>query len=77
MGNKLQHDIMCFIDGWVREKKTSVPRKEIISQMESEGIKNFTIINSLKSLQKKGFIRKSSIRSNTTSFVQLRPPSNY
>jgi len=77
MGNKLQHDIMCFVDHWVREEKTPVPRKEIILKMQNEGIKDFTVINSLKSLQKKGFIRKSSIRSNKTSYIQLRTISNY
>jgi len=77
MGNKLQHDIMRFVDSWVREKKTPVPRKEIILHMKSEGIKDFTTINSLKALQNKGFIRRSSVRSNKTSYVQLRTISNY
>jgi len=70
--NKLQHDIMIFIDGWARTKKTPIPRKEIIKDMEVKGVKNFTAINAINSLIKKGYIRRAVTISNKTYYIQLR-----
>ena len=69
----LQVRIMKFVDWWVREKETPVPKTEIFKKMESEGVKDFTIRFSLESLVKKGYIRHAIIIStNKTSYVQIR-----
>ena len=72
MGNKLQREIMVFIDEWVNENDFPISRSSIVSEMVSRGFKGFTVSNSLNSLQKKGFIKKSSVRSNKTSYIQLK-----
>lgn len=70
--NKLQTDIMHFVDRWVREQKTPVPQKEIIICMKDAGIKDFTTINALNSLLHKGYIRRAYTISNKTFYVMLR-----
>lgn len=70
--NKLQSEIMEFIQGWVHTEKTPVPLKNIISNMETAGIKNFTSIKALNVLVRKGYIRRAHMISNKTFFVQLR-----
>jgi len=69
---KLQHDILCFISCWVHENKNPISRSDIILEMLDRGIKDFTVINALNSLQKKGYIRRSTLRSNKTSYIMLR-----
>jgi hypothetical protein len=70
--NRLQREIMLFIDDWARNKKTPIPQKEIILGMVEKGVKTFTTINALNSLLKKGYIRRSCEISNKTFYVQLR-----
>jgi len=70
--NPLQKDIMGYVDNWVHEKKKPVPLSKIIKQMEEAGIKNFTTVNAINSLLRKGYIRRAYTISNKTYFVQLR-----
>lgn len=63
---------MCFIGEWASNNETPILRSQIISEMVKNGAKDFTVVNSLNSLLKKGYIRKSTIRSNKTSYVQIR-----
>lgn len=70
--NKLQTDIMLFVDQWVRIEKTPVPQKEIISNMRLKGIHDFTTVWSLNALLRKGYIRRAYMISNKTYYVQLR-----
>ena len=70
--NKLQTDIMHFIDWWAKCKKTMVPQKEIISNMTSNGVKNFTTVNAINALLNKGYIRRAEITSNKTFYVMIR-----
>ena len=70
--NPLQTDIMKFIGIWVHEKKTPVPRKEIIKQLQSKGINMPTTRRAIYSLIRKGYIREAVMISNTTAYVQLR-----
>ena len=70
--NKLQYSIMIFVDEWARNEKTPVPRKEIVKNMEKDGVKSFTTINAINSLLKKGFIRRAVMISNKSYYVQLR-----
>jgi len=70
--NKLQTDIMDYIDWWVRSEKSPVPQKKIVEKMTTNGIKDFTTVNALNSLLKKGYIRRAYIISNSTYYVQLR-----
>lgn len=70
--NKLQTDIMVFIQKWARAKKTPIPQKKIIDYMEENGIKDFTAVNALNELLFKRYIRKAYVVSNKTYYVQLR-----
>lgn len=70
--NKLQTDIMIFVSWWVHKKKTPIPYREIIVDMTSKGVKDFTTIKAINVLVKKGYIRRAYISSNKTYFVQLR-----
>ncbi len=70
--NKLQENIMVFVEEWVRKENTPVPRKKIIEHMGKEGIKYFTVRNALKSLLGKKYIRRAQVISNQTFYVQLR-----
>lgn len=67
-----QASIMRFVDDWVRQKKTPVPRSKIMAQMILEGIVAPTVIKSLESLLELGYIRKGIVISNKTYYVQLR-----
>jgi hypothetical protein len=70
--NELQTNIMLFVSYWVKKKKTPVPQKDIILRMQANGIKNFTTVNALNSLLRKGYIRRAYTISNKTTYVQLR-----
>lgn len=70
--NDTQTRIMQFVDLWVHDKKTTVPLRWIIVQMEKAGTKDQTTIKAVRVLLKKGYIRRSAMISNKTYFVQLR-----
>lgn len=63
---------MIIIDKWARENKTPIGQKEIITNMEKQGVKSYTTINAINSLLKKGYIRRAIITSNKSFYVQLR-----
>lgn len=67
-----QTRIMELIDVWVHQKKTPIPLKEVIKQMQDTGVQKDTTIYSLKILVQNGYIRRSFAISNKTFFVQLR-----
>lgn len=69
--NQLQQDIMHYVSYWVRKEKTPISQKEILSEMLKNGKKNCTVINALKALQKKGYIRRSQI-TKRTFYIQLK-----
>ena len=70
--NKLQQKIMQFVGKWVEEEETPVPHKEILIEMERQGVKSYTTVNALHALLEKGYIRKAVVSSNRTFYVQLR-----
>lgn len=70
--NELQTNIMNFICAWVKTNKTPVPQREIIEEMKENGVKDFTTVSALKSLTRKGYIRKSHMHSIRTSYTQVR-----
>ena len=70
-----QEKIMRVISDWVHKKKTPIPLKIIIKEMNKKNVKNATIIYSIKILVKNGYIRRAQgvNRGNrSTAFVQLR-----
>jgi len=70
--NNLQQSIVELITDWARHEKVPIPRKTVIARMTEQGVKDFTTINALKALKKKGYIRSAVVISNSTSFVLLR-----
>jgi len=68
----VQTVIMQFVSKWVREKRTPVPKQEILAQMETDGIKSVRTINALNSLVNRGYIRRAHVISNKAYYVQLR-----
>lgn len=63
---------MVFIDEWAKVQRVPIPRKLIIAELVRQGIKPFTVVNAIRALDKKGYIRKAVTISNSTSYVQLR-----
>ena len=68
----LQTNIMKFVDWWVHEEKTPVPQRNIIKKMLSEGVNDFTTVGAIKGLLLKGYLRKATMVSHKTRYVQLR-----
>jgi hypothetical protein len=70
--SQLQKQIMEFVEDWVHTKKVPIPKQEIVAFMLAEGTKDFTTANAIKSLLRKGYLRRAVITSNKTYYVQLR-----
>lgn len=71
--NRLQEDIMKYVHTWARTEKTPIPQTEITKKMELDGEKYYTILNALKILLRKGYIRRAYASStNKTFYVQLK-----
>lgn len=71
---------MRYVDYWVHVEKTPVPQRIIMQEMSNRGISVNTVIKSLGSLIKLGYIRKAitngqgedGIGAEKTKYVQLR-----
>lgn len=75
MDSKLtQHEIMLFIDSWIKTKKTTVPKKEILNTLQKKGIQDHTINNALNSLIRNRYISRASTstRGGGTFYKQHR-----
>ena len=70
--NKLQTDIMIFIQDWVKNQKTPVPHKQILINMKICGTGFPSTVNAINSLITKGYIRRAVMISNKTYYVQIR-----
>jgi len=70
--SQMQRTIMQFIMNWVKKKKTAVPQQEIIKRMEKEGVKDFTTANALRTLCKKGYVKRGYTHTNRAAYVQIR-----
>ena len=71
--NELQHQIMVFVGFWVHTEKTPVPHRAIIVKMQEQSVKDFTTVNAIAALLRKGYLRKAVTMSNRDrSYVQLR-----
>lgn len=74
--NDLQMKIMVFIDKWVREINTPVPRQSIMKEFTDRKNPDYhpaiTIEGAINALLRKGFVRKGYSGSNKTFYVQLR-----
>ena len=70
--NSLQHDIMAFVQVWVKEKKTPIPHRETLHAMEERGVKVPTTIKALGVLLRKGYLRRAVTTGNKSFYVQIR-----
>lgn len=69
----LQTNVFLFIKKWAEIQKTPIPRKEIITYMETNGVKSYNCVNALGYLLKKEFIRTAySEKQNQTFYVMIR-----
>jgi hypothetical protein len=69
----LQIDVMLYVKWWANCQKTPIPQKNIIKNMELQGIKYSSLINALNALLEKGFIRRAySEKQNRTYYVMIR-----
>ena len=69
----IQIDIMLYIKWWANCQKTPVPQRNIIKNMELQGIKSYSSINALNALLEKGFVRRAySEKQNRTYYVMIR-----
>ena len=70
--NESEISIMQFVDWWVHEKKTPIPRAKIVEKMQEEGVGMSTTRQRIYNLIKKGYLREAVTVSNKTLYVQLR-----
>ena len=70
--NKLQTDIMKYVDVWVHTEKGPIPQRQIILKMKSDGVLECTTVNALNALLRKGYLRRAYTISNRTFYVALR-----
>ena len=70
--NSLQHDIMAFVQVWVKEKKTPIPHRETLHAMEERGVKVPTTIKALGVLLRKGYLRRAVTTGKKSFYVQIR-----
>ena len=68
--NKLQYSIMRFATTYSREKKKPLPMLMIVKNMSKMQIPECTIKASIRTLVRKGFLRKAVGRQAT--FIVLR-----
>lgn len=72
----LQTSIMHFVAAWARVERTPIPFKEIVSAMEAKGFHEAAVIQSIKTLVARGYIRKAIVTGSNDNknraFVQLR-----
>lgn len=64
---------MVKVAHWVKEVKTPVPSRHIVTELVKEGIAEPTVLVAIRELCKKGYIRKTVLSSQRSCFyVQLR-----
>ena len=69
---ELETKIMLFVGWWVHEKKTPIPRYQIILKMQTQGVVMPATRFAIYALLSKGYLREAVAISNKTSYVQLR-----
>ena len=70
--NDLDKIVMQFIDYWVHEEKTPIPKREILAQLAEREISPRSVENSLHRLLKLSYIRRAYTITNKTYYVLLR-----
>lgn len=70
--NALQQLIMEYVNDWVHTQKTPIPQRDVITGMKLKGVKDFTTVNALHVLIKKGYLRRAVTTTNRTYYVMLR-----
>ena len=74
--SNLQVEIMKFIDFWIKEKNTPVPRKEIDKAMVKDGRTKFAVKGALFGLLRQGYLRRAIMGvgtpRNEAFYVKLR-----
>lgn len=70
--NTLQSMVMGFVETWIRLHNTPVPQKAIVEAMLREGVHDYTTLNALKSLQRKGYLKRSEMLSKAKKYIQLK-----
>ena len=69
----LQRVVMTFIADRATKENIPIAQQEVVAHLKTDFIKPFKITNALKSLEKRGYIRRSALSSNKTFYIQLRP----
>lgn len=67
--NPLQNRIMTIVDTWVKQQKQPVPQRHIVIALLEEEIPQTTIKAAVRTLVRKGYLRKAVISGH---YVQLR-----
>lgn len=68
----LQQKIMHYIDYWVHTEKVPIPQKKIIEEMKTKNEASSSVVWSLNSLLRLGYIRRTVATSNKTHYIMLR-----
>lgn len=72
LSNELQFSIMVIVSTWSHKKSKPITLKTIVDRVGKEEVSKDTIKSSVRALVKKGYLRKSAVRSGQASYVQLR-----
>lgn len=67
--NPLQNRIMRIVESWVKEQKQAVPQQHIVKLLLEEEIPFSTIKAAVRTLVRKGYLRKAI---KASAYVQLR-----
>lgn len=67
----VQKQVMQYIDAWSRENDNPVGHSSIIKSMKEKKINKMTTADAIRSLLRKGYIRRAVSISNKTFYVQL------
>jgi len=70
--NDLDKIVMQYIDWWVHEKKTTIPQRQLLSDLAEREISPRSVEHSLQRLLKLGYIRRAYTTTNRTFYVMLR-----
>lgn len=71
--NQLQHNIMVFVTKWAHSEKVPISHKQIVEELQRQGVKKLAVAFAIKALLRKGYIRKTvSFSKRAQAYVQLR-----
>jgi hypothetical protein len=70
--NEAQVAVIKLVEIWCKTNKKPIGHKEILKQMKFNKMQEYTTANAIKSVVKKGYLRRAVTSGNKTFYVLLR-----